>query len=489
METNNNQSSFNYTVFFHNYLLAFRRMFWIPLVLALLAGAFGYYREVRSYRPSYEGKAVYIVSSNFADATDISVYSFYSDSSAASKLTSTFPYVLDTDVAKQLIYLHTGKYSLPARVTGTSLADSNIFTITVQGSSIEAVRTTLETIVEIYPQAAANILGNVSLQPLEEPEVNPEPLNQLTPTRSVVRYALIGLVLGLLLIGVNAYLRRTVHTTEDLQKLVNTPCIGTLPNVRFKARTGANRNVVLTNEYVSDSYADAVNTMRFRLRKELERQGAQVIMVTSTNPGEGKTTVSANLALALAAQGSRTILVDADLRKPSQKALFGIDTPSQGLAELIAEKSDKITPLAVPDSELLLLSGDKSADQPQRFLSSPRMKKIFLSLREQMDYIIVDTPPCGFLSDAATLSSLVDGVVYVVRQDFVSRPAIADAMQLLAATDVRFLGCVLNNTERSTTRYGYGYRGGYGSKYGGYGYASKYYGKQEAEASSEEFVK
>ena len=222
---------------------------------------------------------------------------------------------------------------------------------------------------------------------------------------------------------------------------------------------------------------------------QAERQGAQVIMVTSTNPGEGKTTVSANLALALAAQGSRTILVDADLRKPSQKALFGIDTPSQGLAELIAEKSDKITPLAVPDSELLLLSGDKSADQPQRFLSSPRMKKIFLSLREQMDYIIVDTPPCGFLSDAATLSSLVDGVVYVVRQDFVSRPAIADAMQLLAATDVRFLGCVLNNTERSTTRYGYGYRGGYGSKYGGYGYASKYYGKQEAEASSEEFVK
>ncbi len=490
MEKNNTQTSFEITVFLHNFWLAFKRMFWIPLLLALLAGGFGYYRRVTSYSPVYEGRAVYIVSSNYADATDISVYSFISDNNAASRLTTTFSYVLEADAAKQMIYQHTGSYSLPAKVTGASLADSNIFTITVRGSSPQAVKTTMDVVVDIYPQAAANILGNITLEPLEAPTVSYEPTNELDPTATVIKYALAGLAAGLALIALVAYLRKTVHTSEELQNLVSTPCIGVLPRVRFKARTGANKNVVLTNERIDSHYAEAVSTLRFKLKRELDRQSAQVIMVTSTSANEGKTTVSANLACALAETGKRVLLLDADLRKQSQKALFGITEPSKGLADLLAENANSITPLAVPDSSLLLLSGDKVADQPLRFLNSPRMKKVFASLREQMDYIIIDTPPCGFLSDAAALSPLVDGVIYVVRQDFVSRTGIIDSMQMLAATDVRFLGCVLNIAERSTSKYGYGYKYGYGSKYGGY-YGDKYYGKETAEEqpTEEEFVK
>lgn len=493
MQTNNTQYTFDFTVFWHNFRLAFRKLFWIPLVLALLAGAFGYYRRVSGYVPVYEGKAVYIVSSNYAEATDISAYSYITDSNAASKLTATFPYVLETDTAKQLIYQRLGVFKLPAKVTGSSLAESNIFTITVQGSSSEAVWKTLETVVDIYPQAAANILGNITLEPLENPEVSDQPTNVLNPTRTVIKYALFGLAVGLALIALTAYLRKTVHSSEELQNLVSTPCLGVLPKVRFKARTDANRNVVLTNEHIDPSYSEAVHTLRFKLKRELERQSAQVLMVTSTNANEGKTTVAANLALALAEAGNRVLLLDADLRKQSQKALFGVTEASKGLPDLIAEHAETLSPLSVPNSELLLLSGDKNADQPQRFLASARMKKILASLREQMDYIIIDTPPCGFLSDAATLSPLVDGVIYVVRQDYVSRSTIATSMQLLASTDVRFVGCVLNNAERGTSRYGYGYKYGYGSKYGGYyGYGSKYYGKKGEEAPeepTEEFVK
>ena len=490
MEKTNSQSSFEITVFLHNFWLAFRRLFWIPLLLALLMGGFGYYRRVRSFSPVYEGKAVYIVSSNYADATDISVYSFISDNNAASRLTSTFPYVLETDAARQMIYQLTGSSSLPGRVTGKSLADSNIFTITVQADSVEAVKKTLDVVVAIYPQAAANILGNITLDPLETPEISDTPINVFNPTRTVVKYSLFGLLCGLALIAAVAYLRKTVHTSEDLQKLVSAPCIGVLPRVRFKARTGANKNVVLTNERIDGQYAEAINAMRFKLKRELSRHGAQVLMVTSTSANEGKTTVSANLACSLAEDGSRVLLLDADLRKQSQKALFGITEPSKGLADLLAENADSITPLVVPGSQLLLLSGDKVADQPLRFLSSPRMKKVFSSLREQMDYIIIDTPPCGFLSDASALSPLVDGVIYVVRQDFVSQTSIIDSMQMLAATDVRFVGCVLNIAERGTSKYGYGYRYGYGSKYGGYGYGDKYYGKDAPEPTEEEeFVK
>ena len=489
METTERTSGFDIWILLHNFRLAFRRLFWLPLVLAILLGAVGYVRRVYSYVPVYEAKAVYIVSSNYAATTDISTYSYLYDSNAASRLTATFSYVLETDAAQQMIYQRIGRYSLPATVKGSSMADSNIFTITVSGNSAEAVRQTLDIVADVYPQAAANILGNVTLEPLEEPEYSEAPTNLLNPTTTVVKYALFGLAVGLALIALVAYLRKTVHTPEDLRAMVNTPCIGMLPSVRFKARTGANRSVLLTNPKISDSYIEAVNGLRFKLKKEIERQPAQVILVTSTSPGEGKTTVAANLALSLASQGNRVILIDADLRKQSQKALFGLTEPSEGLAELLVGSAETLVPLKAPDSSLLLLAGDKSADQPQRFLSSSRMKKVLASLREQMDFILLDTPPSGSISDAAALAQYADGVIYVVRQDYTNSTAIKDSMQMLAATDVRFLGCVLNNAERSTTRYGYGYRGGYGSKYGGhYGYySSKNYGKTtETEKITEE---
>ena len=482
METTNRQSDFNFSVFLHNFRMSFRRMFWIPLLLALALGGFGYVRTQRSYTPVYQAKAVYIVSSNYAESTDISLYSYLYDSNAASRLTSTFPYILETDAAKQMTYRLTGSYRLPASVTGASMADSNIFTITVQGGSYAAVQQTLDVVVAIYPQAAANILGNITLEPLEAPEFPTEPINRPASMKTCVKYALVGLVAGLALIALAAYLRKTVHTSEDLRRLVNTPCIGMLPSVRFKARTGADTRVLLTNPRIPDAYVDAANALRFKLKKELERQSAQVIMVTSTNPSEGKSTVAANLALAMAAQGSRVILVDADLRKPSQKEIFGIHEPSEGLAELVASSAEKISPIAVPGTSLLLLSGEKTADQPQRFLASHRMRKILASLKEQMDYIILDTPPCGFLSDAATLAPYVDGVIYVVRQDYVSCAAIADSMQALSATDVRFLGCVINNAERGTAKHGYGAKN--------YGYGAKYYGKkQPSDEVGEEYQK
>lgn len=493
MNENNRSSSFNFGVFFHNFKAAFRRLFWLPLVLALLLGGFGYYRQSRSYRPIYEAKALYTVSANYVATSDMSINNVILDSNAASKLTRTFPYVMSTDAAKQMIFRQTGSYSLPASVSGSSLADSSLFTITATGSTPESVRVAMETVVAVYPQAAANILGNITLEPFEEPIYSDKPVNRPSPTKSVVKYALIGLALGLGVIALLAYMRKTVHTPEDLRRLVNTPCLGLLPNVRFKARTGADRSVVLTNPKIGEAYPEAVRSLRFKLRKELERQSAKVIMITSTSPGEGKTSVAANLALSLSDQGKRVILIDADLRKPSLKAVFGVTEPSEGLAELINGNAEKITPLTVGDSGLLLISGGKAADQPQRFLASPRLKKIVASLREQMDVILIDTPPTGLLADAATLAPLVDGVLYVVRQDYVDRSAIADGMQSLAATDVRFLGCVINNAERSTTKYGYGYRGGYGSKYGGYyGYNSKYYyGKKDKSGADTptEFVK
>ena len=124
--------------------------------------------------------------------------------------------------------------------------------------------------------------------------------------------------------------------------------------------------------------------------------------------------------------------------------------------------------LTVPGSSLLLLSGDKTDEQPQRLLDCDKMCRLMALLRTKLDYVIIDSPPAGILSDAATIASSVDAALYVVRQDLASAGQIQDSIQALAAGGVDLLGCVLNCTQAGTTRRGYG------GRYSGYAYGYKY---------------
>ena len=123
----------------------------------------------------------------------------------------------------------------------------------------------------------------------------------------------------------------------------------------------------------------------------------------------------------------------------------------------------------MPNSTLLLLSGDETTDRPQPLLDTPRLRQVLELLRSKLDYIIIDTPPAGILSDAATFAKYADATLYVVRQDLASTAQILNSIQTLAASDVELIGCVLNQTQAGTNRYGYGskYHSGYGYKYYG----------------------
>ncbi len=154
--------------------------------------------------------------------------------------------------------------------------------------------------------------------------------------------------------------------------------------------------------------------------------------------------------------------------------------------------------LYVPNSKLLLLSGDKTVERPQPLLDTPRLKQVLDLLRSKLDFIVIDTPPAGILSDAATLAKYADATLYVVRQDLANTAQVQDSVQGLASYGVNLVGCVLNRTLAGTTRYGYSskYKANYGYTYG-YKYSSSYgrkyrsrYAEAErtAEALSEEIT-
>ena len=228
-----------------------------------------------------------------------------------------------------------------------------------------------------------------------------------------------------------------------------------------------------------------------RTRLERQMEGKQVLMVTSSISGEGKSTVAANLAIAMARKGKRVILVDCDLRNPTVSQIFELKDKYPGLVSILRGKS-KLEESLVQVSDhgnpigLTLLPGGEREPRLVEILSSENMKNVIDTLRSMADVVILDTPPSAMLVDAMMLVRHVDAVAYVIMSDFARRRYIFEGVEELTTAGAPIVGCILNGGRTRGGRYGYyGYgRYGYGKYgYGSYGYSSKSY-TSEKKASS-----
>lgn len=464
------------SVLWHNFLVALRHLFWIPLLFMLLGGGFMYLRHRTPGAYTYTSRAVFAVSANYSSSTDILSYNYYYDQAAAKQLSATFPYILSSDAMNMLIRQDLGVDEVNGTISASSVADAGLFILTVTSPNPQDAYTILNSVICVYPQAATAILGDTQITIIDEPTLPTQPNEVYGIRRPIFKGIALGALLGLIVLFLISRSRKTVHASEDLRKLVNLPCLSYVPMVQLKKRRKKNaQSITIQNEKTGSNFMEAVRLLRHKVVKSADlnkKDGCKTLIVTSTIPNEGKSTISTNLALSLAAEGYRVILIDADLRNQSLKKTLGIHTPSEGLVELLTGKSKRFSLLEVPDSTLLLMAGDKTVDRPQRLLDSKRMENIIQTLCQQLDYIIIDTPPAGVLSDAATLAKYADAAVYVVHQDMASTYQIYESIQAISSTGLKIIGTVLNGTQQGTTQYGYG------SKYGytyGYSYGNSKY--------------
>jgi polysaccharide biosynthesis transport protein len=170
--------------------------------------------------------------------------------------------------------------------------------------------------------------------------------------------------------------------------------------------------------------------------------------VTGPNQGAGKTTLTAHLAASIAESGKRVLIVDADLRKPSQHKIYGAANDI-GLTTVLAGRasaSEAIQPTPIPG--LFLLPGGPLGPNPAALLSSPRLGELLASLREQYDYVLIDTPPLLAVTDPSIVAHHVDGVLVVLRLSKRSRPHAQVAKEVLVGAGAEVLGVVVNGVPR-----------------------------------------
>lgn len=217
-----------------------------------------------------------------------------------------------------------------------------------------------------------------------------------------------------------------------------------------------NQNIITIRKPKSP-ISEAYRTLRTNIQFSSFDNKVQIIVITSSGPGEGKSTTAANLAVVMAESGAKTILIDCDQRKPTLHKIFSLSNQA-GISDLLVgnikfQEAVKITTIQNLD---ILTSGTKPPN-PAELLASSKMKQFIESLRENYEYIIIDTPPVIAVTDAQLLSSYADGCILVVASSQVEREVAEKAKELLRKVNAKILGAVLNKLEMNEKRYYYNY--------------------------------
>jgi capsular exopolysaccharide synthesis family protein len=281
---------------------------------------------------------------------------------------------------------------------------------------------------------------------------------------------ILGLAIGIALAVLFEHLDNTVKTPEDVKGRLRLPFLGMVPASAAAVPGDVEPAPVVVREPQS-AVAEAYRVLRTNLIFSSAEATGRVLVVSSANPGEGKTTTVANLAASLADNGARVLAVEADLRRPTMHRHFGTEkTP--GLTDLIVGKctaSHATQWTRVP--RVQLLPAGYIPPNPAELLGSQNLREVIQAFRKRYDWVVIDAPPILGMADTPVLCPLADGVVLVVWAEHCSRPAVEQAVDQVVRVGGRITGVVLNKVDLARNAYYYSHY--YGDYYKGYSDAAE----------------
>lgn len=319
-------------------------------------------------------------------------------------------------------------------------------------------------------------LRSSSIRVVDVAQIPDLPVSPHVP-RNLAFGFLLGLGGGIALALVLENLDTTVRDMEEAKAICTLPALGMIPlqssltngyrNKTLGVLPGSNGNCLPLVAYAQPRSPAAESFRALRTSIILSSFGTppRVILVTSSLPKEGKTTVSANSAIVLAQRGSRVLLVDGDLREPAIAKMFGI-THDAGLGTIIdgRYRFEDVVVRNPHIPNLSILSSGAATSQPAELLGSSKMKECIARWRSEFDYVIIDTPPCLSFTDAVQLSREADGVILVARWGQTTKAALRAASDLLLQVNANMIGLVLNAYDLHAAPFDRAYRSEYYTK-------------------------
>lgn len=263
-----------------------------------------------------------------------------------------------------------------------------------------------------------------------------------------------GSFLAVMLVFLIEYTDSRLKTPEEVKTYLGLSHLGMLP-MMSKAMVGDGSAYVRLDGNAPPNFAEAFRVLRTNVLFSNASEGGQSVLVTSTGPGEGKSLVAANLAISLAQAGRRTLLIDADMRKPKAHGIFDLSA-EPGLSNLlVGEAKASACVRKSGTGELWVLPAGRVPPNPAELLGSQRFEDFLKSLKIHFEWVVIDSPPVMAVADASVIAHLVTGAVFVIGAEMTSRHAARRAVEQLESSQAAFFGAVLNRVDLERNAYYY----------------------------------
>ena len=375
---------------------------------------------------------------------------------------NTLDYLMNSNNAKSYVKkkMPISKTTYKAEVT---LKQANVVKIKVTADTKREAYFSIKLLNDWYRDNTERYSFPYNITVLKESKFSTKPVN----TNSHIKNFLIGavgsgFVLSCLL-GLYFFLRDTVKSEEEVDSKLDTTLYAKLPyEVKKREDARSKKAILITSLKTSFFFRESMNKLRSKVEASSEKHGYKSFMIASAYENEGKSSVAANLALALAKNGHKVVLVDTDFNKPAVFKIFDLDG-SKSLNKAIEGTSSWRSQVVSDRSGLDLLPCSQDTLKSEILTNSKKLDAIMKELREEYDFVIVDTCPAYLLNEPMAMNELVDATLFVVRQDYATSDVINETVKRLTYVKDNVLGVVFKNvvsdgnkgTSNYTNRYGY----------------------------------
>lgn len=439
---------------------------WITILLLSIAAAlFADIWICATYQPEYKTSTTFVVTAKGMNSN------IYQNLTSTKDLAQQFTEILGSNVLKKKVAQDIGVNSLDVETSVDLVPETNLITLSVKAKTAAESYRVLRSVMENYNTVSDYAIKNVIIETIQQPSVAMSPSNPLNEKRMVLKVFLIAAGCLIVLVAGISYIRDTIKNPGEVSSKLDTRLLGTIAYEKKSKSLSMNRkkgylSMLISNPLRSFAYVESSKMAASRVRSYMDKEQAKVLLVTSVMENEGKSTVAANLALSLAQEGNRVMLMDCDFRKPAQFKIFDVrDNEETDLGDvLINHKSADRIIRNWNDSNLYMILNKTSSNSIETLLKSTTLKQIIAFCRERMDYVVVDTSPLALVADTEELAQMTDASILVVRQDTVLAKDINDAIDILNNTRGKVIGCILNGTASQSTGGNSHYR--YGGHYG-----------------------
>ena len=415
------------------------KKFWIILYIAIICAIGTDVFFTINYKPIYQTTSQFLVT-----AKENSTYSSKMTIISTKEMAEKFSYLLSSSVMAKEVAKNLGYASLPGTIETSVVGESSILSVTVNADSPLNAYNIMNNLILSYNNVSKHMDDSALIEPLDNIRMPSYPSNAVDSKRNLMLGFGGGALVSLGIIVLLELLKDDLKTEKHVEKKLDIKLFGTLYEEKrnyFKVKR--KRSLLINDIATSFEYIENIKEIRFKLTHFLTNNDLKSVLITSTFENEGKTTLAVNLALSLAMTGAKVLLIDMDLKKPSLYKIFGLNKNEIISFEKMLKLKDYHQAINKNLMGIDVLANSQSYIDSELLIDDSKLEQLFQNLKNEYDYIIVDSAPVLVAEDTVGLSSKVDTTLFVARENYGKVRYINDAIDLIKEIDGNLIGCVL----------------------------------------------